>query len=289
MSILKTIYLQHLNGANANMTLESDGDVSVTGNVGIGIGTATPTYKVDINAGAQGTAANSQVLIQRFYTATAASGGNSNFLEITDTRVGAGSSWNGCGARIQHKVDADYQAYIQFNGNNDYGLSFGTGASTGSATGVVERMRIDSSGRVTMPYQPVFAASGSTTQSWSGSANYQTLQLNLQYVSNNSRGSGYNTSTYRFTAPVAGMYMFFGKITQTGTATGPSLFLFVNGNIANIYEMTIGYSVAYMSTSGLAPWYMNAGDYAELRVNNNNSVSQSLDLSRCNFVGWLLG
>ena len=156
-------------------------------------------------------------------------------------------------------------------------------------TNGIERMRIDSSGRVTMPYQPVFAASGSTTQSWSGSANYQTLQLNLQYVSNNSRGSGYNTSTYRFTAPVAGMYMFFGKITQTGTATGPSLFLFVNGNIANIYEMTIGYSVAYMSTSGLAPWYMNAGDYAELRVNNNNSVSQSLDLSRCNFVGWLLG
>ena len=40
MSILKTIYLQHLNGANVNMTLDSSGN--------IGVGNTSPQYRLDV-------------------------------------------------------------------------------------------------------------------------------------------------------------------------------------------------------------------------------------------------
>ena len=68
--------------------------------------------------------------------------------------------------------------------------------------GASESMRIDSSGRVTMPYQPSFraynpvsgASSVSTTIIW-GSTYHNT-------------GNHFNTSTGVFTAPVAGIYAF---------------------------------------------------------------------------------
>jgi hypothetical protein len=187
------------------------GTLSVTGNVGIS--TSTSNYKLDINAGSQGTTANSQVLLQRFYTASSNSGGNSNYLELTDTRVVAGSSWNGCGARLQHKVDADYQAYIQFNGGNDYGISFGTGASSTSPTGVTERMRIDSGGRITKPYQPRFG--GYRTAGVVSSGNTY-----IANVADINVGSCYNTTTGIFTAPVAGDYFIgiFGLSNDSSSA-----------------------------------------------------------------------
>lgn len=174
------------------------GNLSVSGNVGIS--TSSSNYKLDVNAGFQGQAANSQVFLQRFYTPSSNSGGNSNYLEITDTRTVTGTSWNGCGARIQHKVDADYQAYIQFNGNNDYGLSFGSGASTGVPTSVPERMRIDSSGRITTPYQPRVQAY-KTIGGWDTLTGYYIFNTAAVNV-----GGHYNTSTGLFTCPTAGYY-----------------------------------------------------------------------------------
>lgn len=267
MSILKTIYLQHLNGSNNNVTLESDGDISVSGNVGIG--NVSPTYKVDINAGAQGTAANSQVLLQRFYTASAASGGNSNFLEITDTRIAAGSSWNGCGARIQHKVDADYQSYIQFNGNNDYGLSFGSGASTAAPTGVPERMRIDSSGRVTIPYQPAFFAYLGSEQSITTALVKVNFQNTLYSVGNN-----YDTTNSRFVAPVNGLYQF-----NIGLYPYPvirvEMYLFVNGTVKQRFQPAFNTSSGTESnpngSRASSAFILNANDYVEIYIESADS------------------
>ena len=66
-----------------------------------------------------------------------------------------------------------------------------------------DRMRIDSAGRVTMPFQPAFKAMSSLSGS-SASAQLSTaIRYNLLLFD---RGGNYNTSTYRFTAPVAGTY-----------------------------------------------------------------------------------
>jgi hypothetical protein len=69
-------------------------------------------------------------------------------LELTNTRVANGSDWQTAGFRIQQKVDTTWMGYIQFNGNNNGGISFGTGTNTVSAITNTEKVRIDINGRV---------------------------------------------------------------------------------------------------------------------------------------------
>lgn len=164
-----------------------------------------------------------------------------------------------------------------------YNLTFHTGANNSR----IQRMKLDNNGIVTMPYQTAFDAYGSGTQNWTGTAQYLVLQLGAQ-LSLGSRSTGYNTSTYRFTAPVTGTYAFFCKVTQTTTVTGPEAYIFVNG-VAIGHQITIGYSQQYLSASGHLIYQMNAGDYADLRVINNNNVTMTIDLGRSSFSGHLIG
>ena len=99
--------------------------------------------------------------------------------------------------------------------------------------------------------------------------------------------SGFNTSTYRFTVPTDGLYMFTGKITQTTTTTGPQALLFKNG--VSFLELAIIYGVGFFSSSGTAILPLVAGDIIDMRVTNTNGVAVTLDTSRCSFTGVLIG
>mgnify|MGYP001317076998 CR=1 FL=1 len=76
-------------------------------------------------------------------------------------------------------------------------------------TNNAERLRIDSSGRVTMPYQPL-AIMGTTQNNWTPTAG-DVMPFNY---SNTNRGNHYNTSNYTFTCPVAGDYMVILRISK---------------------------------------------------------------------------
>ena len=81
-------------------------------------------------------------------------------------------------------------------------------------TSTTERMRIDSAGRVTTPYQPVFDVA------YSGAGYGLKNPVIFDAVFSNV-GGHYNTSTGRFTAPVSGSYIFyttFIKNNASGTA-----------------------------------------------------------------------
>ena len=175
-------------------------------------------------------------------------------------------------------------AYIQSGGGSSQYIAFGTGQGASPT----ERMRIDSAGRVTMPYQTAFYAYGGSTQSFSGAQTSTVFQLNTQ-DSLGSRSTGYNTSTYRFTAPVAGAYFFAARmVNTTSNATGPELIFRKNGSTS--WYGAINYiSNSYATTSGQVIIYLSASDYVDVVIVNNNSTTFTLDTTRSNFMGYLIG
>ena len=98
----------------------------------------------------------------------------------------------------------DLNNYITGDDGSNY-VAIGTGA--------VERMRIDSSGRITQPYQP------GCRYTKAGNATYTTTTEFIFDNINFDTGSNYNTSTGRFTAPVAGKYFVSVNVyTPSGSA-----------------------------------------------------------------------
>jgi len=155
-------------------------------------------------------------------------------------------------------------------------------------TAGIERMRIDSSGRVTIPFQPMFYAYGGSTQSMSGTQSARIVQLPYQSTLGSRPTSYYDTTNYRFTAPIAGTYMFMMKYCITATSTGPESALYVNGSSQQYGA--IQYSGAgYCTATTFNIWQCAASDYVEFRIVNNNTTSFTVDTSRSSFAGWLMG
>jgi hypothetical protein len=149
-------------------------------------------------------------------------------------------------------------------------------------------MRIDSSGRVTMPSQPSFEVSQASLVLVSG-ANYRFVYSTIHH----NVGSHYNASTGQFTAPVTGNYLFqaVGMGVQDST---PHIAFSINGTASggggnygsnNMWE--------HGSYSQIANWIrtvhiirLTAGDTVRVHGYNYSSVTQP---ERCYFGGHLLG
>ena len=141
-------------------------------------------------------------------------------------------------------------------------------------------MKIDATGAVTMPNQPAFYAYEGASQD---SDTIYTVQFTTAATN---VGSHYNTSTYRFTAPVAGTYFFsYGwmvstencrhHITKNGTVVGE-----------NQYSSSTGYS--RVEASAVITCAVN--DYIEVKNNVGNHATESaMHGSYRYFVGHLIG
>jgi hypothetical protein len=113
------------------------------GNIIIGEGTSGAVAHISAGSGL-GTAVGAISDILKLTIAST----NTDNLRFFKVRTSNGNDWTSAGYRIQSHVDATSQAYIQFNGGNDSGISIGTGDSTVSPLGVPERLRIDQLGNV---------------------------------------------------------------------------------------------------------------------------------------------
>jgi hypothetical protein len=156
-------------------------------------------------------------------------------------------------------------------------------ASTGSAT---ELLKIQPLG-ITMGAQPAFIAysSGNQEPTSPTTISYAGVELN--------RGSHYNTSTSRFTAPVAGLYTFQCRTWMSQGTTGAIyVFLYKNGGI---YAET-----RLCDSSGLPEYhtyvpkwnvYLNAGDYVEIvGYGSGSGVYHTSSSTRYSeFSGYLVG
>jgi len=120
-------------------------------------------------------------------------------------------------------------------GDSNTGIFFPAADTVAISVGGTERFKIDSSGRVSMPYQPAFRATRE-----SSSINIQSAQR-LPYNSTSANGgfdntNSYSTSTFIYTAPVAGVY-FFQASTYTNANIDSMWDIRVNGNFRQRAEI----------------------------------------------------
>jgi hypothetical protein len=232
----------------------------VGGNVGIG--TSSPSEKLEVNGVLQIKTASSVHPAMRF-------------VEGTTTRgyIGSGD-W-----AINGLNDDDLG--VSAAGTGDLVL----GTSSGS-----ERMRIDSAGRVTMPYQPSFDMERTTDLPApfqnSNVSGYTTAFLN---ISNSA-----DLSTGRFTAPVSGTYHFYMWATYTGgdgsddshgigfTKNGAA-FPQSRWRINPRFITRAGIEHTYTFTQNI---YLNSGDYVQVGTSDFDNTCTIEDLR---FGGHLLG
>ena len=119
---------------------------------------------------------------------------------------------------------------------------------------------IDASGRVTMPAQPLFWATRTTSSSTGIQTGYS-ASINI--------GSHFNGS--RFTAPVAGIYEFYHQSIGPSTASVIDVYIYKNGSIDSGImsarpDETGGGHASLSSAMGMASLAVN--DYIELSATN---------------------
>jgi hypothetical protein len=158
----------------------------------------------------------------------------------------------------------------------DSSLAFYTGSSSSAS----ERMRIDSAGRVTMPYQPAFCAQSAGGYRTTSPVPFTSAKVNT--------GGHFNTSTYRFTAPVAGRYVFtLLMYFDNNTANGAYPRFVVNGSSSQGYLYMQGNSDGDKSSSMTTMLSLSANDYVEITY--AGSLNYYGGAEETQFTGYLIG
>ena len=190
------------------------------------------------------------------------SGSNGELLNVSSTS-GSELAVYVDGNEISFRADAD-------NNNNDSVMTFDLDGS--------EKMRIDGSGRVTMPSQPSFHARRTGGHGTTGTIIFNTADVNV--------GNHYSTSTGNFTAPIAGRYLLYTTVlSASGTNVGADMK--INGTrYAVTEESWANQSSTYRSTSITAIASLAAND--AVRVDNKQGGYYGSS-SYTFFGGYLLG
>ena len=170
-------------------------------------------------------------------------------------------------------------------GKNWYvGLRGDTSNAWSIADDSAHRVLVDTSGRVTMPYLPAFYQVGG---GYSATKTSGTFSAALGDAPSNllNNGTYLNTTTGRFTAPIAGMYEFTVNCCLAGSAGDVGIAIRKNGSIDLAYQLL--YRNVYNGNSAHAKVVLSASDYVEgLIVWNNGSTS---NIYASSFSGQLIG
>jgi hypothetical protein len=243
----------------ANNALANTSGVSFNGTLNVpsgnmGIGTNSPNYSS----------------FARALTLNGPAGVSSGFeLAYNGTVVGNMRTDSGTYELRSQSTDL----ILNSNPSGSNNIIFKSGSNT-------ERMRIDSSGYVTKPYQVAFGAYSAATGNYTTSAN---AVIPFTGGTRYNVGNGYSLSTSRFTAPIAGMYYFCFHAYNNGS--GDRVNIRVNGGVSMGQGSRNGAGIDYHQA---VIFYLSAGDYAEVWSTYGGGTVY-LSSAHTEFAGYLLG
>lgn len=169
-----------------------------------------------------------------------------------------------------HAGAGDPKGFIGY-GSSDDGMHLFNYKSARLSLGTTgqERLRVYPNGEVVRLNQPAFQT---YNQSPSTPTNTKTTLIAAALLNT---GSCYNTSNGRFTAPVAGNYMFWLSVTPSSAAGSPAVYFMLNGG-GTQYGITLAYSASYNASTSVCIIPMGAGDYVQGIIEEWNGSALSI-------------
>ena len=207
--------------------------------------------------------------------------GGSNISAVTFDMSNAGAAaFNSYMTSTAVYGKDDGNTGIQFDGSDVITLH----------TGGTEHMKIDANGVITKANNPSFRAMGNN-------AAYQTTSpvpfpsVSGTNLGGHNTGSHYNTSNYRFTAPVAGRYLFsvhMGIVNITANGGNGYPYLRINSTSVAYSYVQMPASASYAPAHVTQIFNLAANDYVDVTFGGSNSQYYG-NFTELSFSGCLIG
>lgn len=191
---------------------------------------------------------------------------------------GVGTRKLGLGLDVKLNAGSVSAPSLAKNGDEDTGFYFPAANEIAAAVGGVQGWHLDSAGRVLKPNQPSFLAyrSGSGNHNAAHTAPLDTTDFNV--------GNHFNTTNYRFTAPVAGKYFFiFNAMNHQLSGVVCLGNIKKNGSTLDQTHQTGSHPQGFHGSLLLN---LAKNDYIELQL---AEYHYNATLRIPNFSGWLVG